>query len=77
MSGSRCVETGKFQYKRVDAGKKLYNIIWLNHVLGYDERKEKNIYQCPHCNAWHLTSQRGALTDLYETAVKGGVRDEV
>lgn len=76
LSSSRCKETGKRQYKRVEAGEKLYNAMWLNEQLGYEERKEKNIYQCPYCNAWHLTSQRGTLTSLYETAVRDNMKEK-
>lgn len=28
------------------------------------KRKERRTYECPHCNGWHLTSQKEA--DLYE-----------
>lgn len=74
LSTSKCKETGKRQYKRVEAGQKLYNAMWLNVQLGYEERKEKNIYQCGFCNAWHLTSQRGTYTELYETAVRDNMK---
>lgn len=66
---TKCKDTGKVCYKRVDAGKQLYNAMWLNKVLGYEERKEKNIYQCKFCNAWHLTSKRGLYTEMYENSV--------
>lgn len=67
---TKCRETGKVCYKRKDAGIVLYNCMWLNFTLGYEERNEKNIYQCGFCNAWHLTSKAGLYTDMYEAAVK-------
>jgi hypothetical protein len=61
-----CVDTGKLKYNRVNAGKALLDILTLNEYYNdYTERKEKHLYACPYCKAWHLTSQTGPLTKMY------------
>lgn len=32
--------------------------IWRKHQHGDTDRREIADYQCPHCDGWHLTSQR-------------------
>lgn len=67
---SKCKTSGKLQYKRWDAGATLQKLMITGMILGDYERTEKNMYVCKDCNAWHLTSQRGVYTELYENMIK-------
>ncbi|OAD97740.1 hypothetical protein [Arthrobacter sp. OY3WO11] len=54
-----CLVTGKRQFRdRIAADFMLRNIALdkRDGILA-DHRRETRSYQCPHCKAWHLTSQ--------------------
>lgn len=52
----RCEE--KIRYRTsVGARLALWNIWWARYVHGRRRRRERRVYECPHCAGWHLTSQ--------------------
>lgn len=67
---NKCHATDKVQYTMYEAEQRLYNIMLVNEVHGVELRTEKNMYQCPSCNAWHLTSKTGQYTNIIKEKLK-------
>jgi hypothetical protein len=52
----RCDE--KIRYRTAVGAKLALWRIWVDRYLrGRRHRRERRVYECPHCHGWHLTSQ--------------------
>lgn len=65
--GSRCPETGKFQFTRVGAELALANIA--ENVPRDPDYREQRAYPCGFCGAWHLTHKPDKFAAQAESAV--------
>ena len=61
-----CRKTRKLCYKTEKEAQDQLAII---QILGPVWRHEKRVYQCRHCQHWHLTSQRPRSVTLFNDTI--------